>query len=546
MDFGSAPALYYLGVMRFVWALLLLALAACDSRDPAPPFGPRDGSTSPPLAALTLELVEPESPLRLAADEIADLRLRVVRTTSGEPEQGVNVTCGAFGVLGGTSLGSSSPSDASGEVHVELRAGVEPAFLRLVCSASRASALVVHAAVSPSGAFGALVVEPTYTGARAFSDVRVDVHYGRTCPPPRGITPEQEVRGSSGETLRVEPVPVELAPIVVVSLLDSGGRPVARGCAGPVEALEGEDLVVEVSPVDLPLAVARDYPAALRVRTADAIPLASAAGRVAAQATVGAFGDEVDTMLAWLRAALIQRGFEVDLLTFDLEITGQFEIDLEAEYALAGRSPSRGIDALDDALATRAGALSLEGTLSVDEADAGYALLFDVDALSAGATFGALRPVTSFGGSTSGMGSAGALVENAFEGELRFGFGGGAIVAAGLEAGADTSTRAAWLDAFGCDVFANLPSFEVSFLECDDRCRFEVCEEVFDRVLAAYLDGVRGVSAGSALSVSMRARFGDDGVGVEPSSVVVEDVVGRLLDGASTFELVEAELTLSL
>jgi hypothetical protein len=535
--------------MRFLLGSVLLLIACGDSRTRPPPIPPGDGGTEP-LIALTLELVEPESPLRLTANEAAVLRFRVYSTTENEPEAGAVISCSTAGVSGDAALPSSATTDEAGEATFELDAGVEPAFLRIRCATARASEIELHAAISPSGGFGVLSVEPAYGGARAAEGVRVSVYYGVSCQP----VPQQSAHMTSESGLespaRVDPVPVELEPTLVVELVDSSGRPLARGCLDGVTASPGEALAIIVPVEDLPLQIAGEYPATMQIRTSSAPSFAAVAGQTAAFAELGAFGDDVDYMLAMLRMELVARAFEVDLVTLEQDLSDNYAIELAEAYAIEGNTPSDIVAELAALTLNQSGALVLDGALSIVEAGSGtgYELGFVPESIRAGATFDAVSPIprSEFFGDARGSGLGGSLLPGGFlQSELGFGFGGGAISAAGLLASLDAATSDSLLNAFGCQTFAQLASFEVTFLECEEACRLEVCMMAFERVLRAFVSAVEDVGAGSSLALDLDLQFVDDGTSVDPAGVSVAHALARLMDGANVFEVLETQLVLA-
>jgi hypothetical protein len=536
--------------MRLLLGSVLILIASCgDSRTRPPPIPPGDGGTEP-IIALTLELIEPESPLRLTANESVALRFRVYSTTENEPEAGVVITCSTAGVSGDAALPNSATTDEAGEATFELSAGVEPAFLRIRCATPRASEIELHAAISPSGGFGVLLVEPSYAGARATERVRVSVYYGLGCQSVLQQSAHMTSESALESPARVDPVPVELEPTLVVELVDSSGRPLARGCLDGVTASPGEELSIIVPVEDLPLQIAGEYPATLQIRTSSAPSFASAAGQTAAFAELGAFGDDVDYMLAMLRMELVARAFEVDLVTLEQDLSDNYAIELAEAYAIDGNTPSDIVAELAALTLNQSGALVLDGALSIVESGSGtgYELGFVTESIQAGASFDVVSPIplSEFFGDARGSGLSGPLLPGGFlQGELGFGFGGGSISAAGLLASLDPATSDSLLNAFGCQTFAQLPSFEVTFLECEDACRLEVCEMAFERVLGAFISAVEDVGAGSSLALDLDLRFVDDGTSVIPASVSVEHALARLMDGAMLFEVLETELVLA-
>jgi hypothetical protein len=535
--------------MRPLWGSLLVLVCACDDGPRPPPFPIGDGGSQPTIA-LTLELVEPETPIRLAASESVSLRFRLYSTSANEPEAEAVIHCSATGVLGDATLASSATTDELGEATLALSAGSEPAFLKIRCSTLRASDVELHAAISPSGGFAALLVEPAYEGTRSASSVRVSVHYGRDCEPLPTQSAHVTYEGALDAQVRVEPIPIELAPTLVVELLDAGGRPLARGCADSLEPSLDEDLVIAVPVEDLPLQIAGDHPATLQLRSSSAPSVAALAGQTGAFAELGAYGNDVDYMLAMLRMGLVARGFEVDLVTLEQDLSDNYATELAEAYVIDGNTPSDVVDALNAIALGATGALVLEGTLSIGVPNASgiHALSFDVDAIGAGASTSGVTPIAlaDFAGSANGAGLGGPLLESGlFSGDLSFGLGGGAIVAAGLLASLDPATYDQLLGTFGCSTFAQLASFEVTFLECEEACRLEVCELAFSRVLSAYLVAVSGASAGTSLALELDLQFAG-GASVIPESLSVEHALARLMSGGTTFETLETLLDVSL
>lgn len=507
----SAPLLY-----------ILVCLLACDdARPPAPPPPAGDGRLT---KALRLQLLdEIDGVLRLRSDETVSLRFRLDEPESEEPVPDVSLHCVGVGATEGIQL-SGEPTDAAGETEILLHTGSDAAYFTLQCRAVRSNPVELGAAVSPSFEFEDAHFAASYPGERNLRELLAMLHVGTSCDAAPGKDPAASRRGRVDETLIFESVPVELAFTLVLELTDSKSRPGARGCIAGVFA-DGQTHFITLE--DLPFSAAGEYSARLELEWPSLAAEYAQVGEDAAYILLG-----VDD-ISFLYNRFLSGLSETDRLQFMPPHDTNYRDALRLAFQNAEVGASYLVSILRSLTEQSAGALRLDGKLTIEGNAPSYPIRFKTEAIRAGAPQSSLSNLRlgDFSGNPDGVGIAREHGDPFYlDADLTLGFGRSAMIHAGARLAIDQASFPDLSRIFGCDEFVDFSMFEI-LVECDRNCLYAICHGALESVIDAFHSGIRNVGAGESLELDFGVDI--DSAGGFPDRMTTEGLVARFGGGAT-------------
>ena len=208
-------------------------------------------TTDAPALSGTLTLTSAASlALRPAQSATIDLRYT---NAMGAPGAAAVVTLAIEGVaLDSTLVSLTITTDASGQAHAQLVAGMQASHFRVRSSVPGAAPVYVDVGVGTS--FGTLRVRAPYAGVRNVVDRIVDVVPGATCAQLRAMPPASGGRTDASPIadITVTALPTTLTYAVLVRAQGTSATE-AIGCAGPITPMTDMTTTLDVPLLDVPL-----------------------------------------------------------------------------------------------------------------------------------------------------------------------------------------------------------------------------------------------------------------------------------------------------